>query len=123
MKKMIAVAAVTAMCVPEVALAATHSVKVSPKSVTAGSQVAVSGTTGTRCRQGKRVTISSLAFAGSTSHKRKGVPAVYATVRRHHKWSTKVTISSNMASDRYRVTARCSNRTLGHTFLYVQSVY
>ena len=125
MKKVIAVAAVTAVCAPAVALAATHSVKVSRKLPYAGTQVTVSGTTGPRCGQGKRVTIFSRAFAGSTRHRWKGVPAVYAKVRRNHKWSKKVTISVNIdsVSTWYRVTARCSNRTLGHTSLDVMPVY
>ena len=123
MKNAMALAAVTAMCVPAVGLAATPSVKVSPKKMPAGDQVTVSGTTGPRCGQAKRITIFSRAFAGSTSHKWKGVPAVSANVRRNHKWSTKVTISSNVAPFKYRVTARCHTHTLGHTFLTVTQVY
>jgi hypothetical protein len=123
MKKAFAVAAVMAMSVPAVALAAKPFVKVRPRIIPAGSQVTLSGTTRPRCGHGKRVTIFSRAFAWSTSHKWKGVPAVYAKVRRNHRWSAKVTISSNTASGRYRVTARCGAGTLGHTFLSVTGLY
>jgi hypothetical protein len=123
MKNAIALAAVTAMCVPAVGLASTPSVQVSPKTIPAGDQVTVSGTTGPRCGQAKRITVFSRAFAGSTSHKWMGIPAVSAKVRRNHRWSTKVTISSNLGPFTYRVTARCHTQTLGHTFLTVTQVY
>ena len=123
MKKVIAVTAVTAMCVPAVALAKNY-VKVNPEMPYQGTQVKISGTTGPHCGPGTRVTIYSHAFAEATSHKWKGVPALYAKVRSNHKWSTKVTISINTTAARwYRVTARCTGGTLGHTRLYVQNVY
>jgi hypothetical protein len=105
------------------ALAGVPSFKVSPTKAQGGDKVTASGVTGSRCGPGKQVTIFSKAFAGATSHKWQGTPAVYAKVASNHKFSASVKISTNVPIGKYTVTARCSSGTLGHATLNVSQFY
>jgi hypothetical protein len=122
MKKLIVVPVAMAVFASS-ALAGVPSFKVSPTKVQGGNKVTASGVTGSRCGPGKQVTIFSNAFAGATSHKWQGTPAVYAKVASNHKFSASVKISTNVAVGKYKVTARCSTGTLGHAELSVSQFY
>ena len=122
MKKLIVVPVAMAVFASS-ALAGVPSFKVSPTHAQGGNKVTASGVTGTKCGPGKQVTIFSKAFAGATSHKWQGTPAVYAKVQSNHKFSASVKISTNVPVGKYTVTARCSSGTLGHATLNVSQFY
>ncbi len=119
MKKLIAITATLGLLAPAALAASSHYVRVSPGSVSAGSNVHVYGSVGRGCSKGSRVTIYSKAFKGSTRHNWAGVPAIFATVAGNHRFSTHVTINSSTPAAKYSVGARCGGGTLGHTSLTV----
>jgi hypothetical protein len=118
MKRLIAVLAVFAVAAPA-ALAASHFLKVSPSTVKAGKSVTLSGSVGSGCAKGSQVTITSKAFKGATMHEFAGVPAVYATVKKGGKFSTKVTIKKAIKAGKYHVGGRCGGGNFGSATLKV----
>jgi hypothetical protein len=119
MKKLIAGFAMMALLAPAVALAGTHYVKVSPGSQQSGGKIRLYGVVDGGCGTGAQVTIYSHAFAGATHHSFAGVPAVYAKVDSHHKFSTNLTLNGALDQGKYTIGARCGGGTLGHTTLTV----
>ena len=119
MKKLIALPAMMALLAPAVALGATHYVKVSPGSQQAGGKIHLYGAVDGGCGTGAQVTIYSKAFAGATHHSFAGVPAVYAKVDSHHKFSTNLTLNGALDQGKYTIGARCGGGNLGHATLTV----
>lgn len=121
-KKLVAVTAVLAIAAP-VALGAAHFVKVSPGTVKAGEKVTVSGSVGNGCEVGHKgdsATIYSFAFKGSTGQDFAGVPAVFASLDKHGKFSFKITINKKkVAKGKYPVSGRCGGGHFGSTTLNV----
>lgn len=95
------------------------SLKLSPSSVKAGKATVVHGSVGHSCKTPGKVTISSRAFKGATSHHSAGVPAVYATASKKGTFSTKVTIKKAVKSGSYHVAGRCGKANLGTVTLKV----
>lgn len=123
MKKLTVSAAVLALFVPAgLASAQSHNLKESPNVVSAGSPPPAhfSGSVGSLCSKGARVTIYSTAFAGVAKHKYNGIPAVWTTVGSNQKFSKNVQISFGLkvGGDGYKsytAGARCGGSTVGTT--------
>jgi hypothetical protein len=81
-----------------------------PHAVHAGDRVRVYGRAG-GCPRGDQVTLLSRAFGHA--HEFAGVPAVFATVRRHDRYSVRVRIPGRRAAGRYVIGARCGGANLG----------
>jgi hypothetical protein len=118
MKRLIAAATVLAVTSPA-ALAAAPFIKTTPTTVKRGNTVTVSGSAGTGCANGSRVTIMSKAFKGATSHQFAGVPAVYAKAGNGGKFLIKVTIKKTVKKTTYGVSARCGGGLIGSSMLMV----
>ena len=110
MKRLIVVTTVLALALSAVAWGGV-SIKVTPSSVTAGSTVKVSGSAGSGCGHGARVTLISKAF--SNKHNFAGVPAIYATTHRRGAFSTTTTIPKKRKPGTYTITGRCGGGNLG----------
>jgi len=112
-RAMIAVLALTAAgSAAAVALAAHASIVVTPSTAHRGGTVTVHGNAGD-CPVGDAVTLMSRAFA--TSHSFAGIPAVYARVRAHHRYSTRAHIRRRIHTGHYTITARCGGGNFGVT--------
>jgi hypothetical protein len=94
------------------ALAAHATIKVDPNPVHRGSFVRVHGVV-PACRRGDVVTLISRAF--SRRHEFAGLPAVFARVRRHHRYSVRTRIPARRTPRRYRISGRCGGGNLGVT--------
>ncbi len=101
-------AAVGALAAPT--LAARPTIKVNPNPVQRGTFVRVHGVV-PGCRRGDLVTLISRAF--SHQHEFAGLPAVFARVRRHHRYSVRSRIPARRRPRRYRVSGRCGGGNLG----------
>jgi|GEM_PF-5506345 len=133
MKRLIVTLAAFGVIVPA-AQASSHWVKVratpccqqgqDPNQQSAGNQVKVYGVAQDDCKQGSTVTIYSKMFQYTAKHKYKGYPAIYTKVQKHSKFSTVVTIDTNVPNPKtYTVTARCNAETVGHQSFYVTQFY
>jgi hypothetical protein len=92
------------------ALAAGPSIVASPNPVHRGDVVRVHGTV-PGCPRGDQVTLISRAF--SHRHDFAGLPAVFARVGAHHRYSVSTRIPSRRAPRRYAITGRCGGGNLG----------
>ncbi len=120
MKRFIAALAAFAIFAPA-ALAASHYLKVSPSTVTAGKTVRLYGSVGTGCAKGDQVTITSKAFRGATKHEFAGLPAVLTKVGKNHRFSVRVTIRTSIRAGSYHVGGRCGGGSFGAATLRVTS--
>ena len=112
MKRLIIPTAVLALALPAVAWA--HgSIVASPHQVIAGRVVKVSGSTGTGCAKGDRVTLLSRAFG--RRHVFASVAAIYATSGNGGAFSTTTRIPRARRPGTYTITARCGGGNLGVT--------
>jgi hypothetical protein len=93
-------------------LASGPTIKVDPKRVPQGQVVRVFGVV-PGCARGDQVTLLSRAF--SHRHEFAGVPAVFATVRRGHRYSKRTRIPFRRRAKRYAITGRCGGGNLGVT--------
>lgn len=93
-----------------VALAAGPTINTDPTRVAQGGVVRVFGVV-PECARGNTVTLLSRAF--SHRHEFAGVPAIVATVGRHHRYSKRTTIPAGPRPGRYRITGRCGGGNLG----------
>lgn len=93
-----------------VALAAGPTINTDPHRVAQGGVVRVFGVV-PGCARGDTVTLLSRAF--SHRHEFAGVPAIFATVGRHHHYSKRTTIPARRRPGRYRITGRCGGGNLG----------
>lgn len=93
-------------------LAAGPTINVNPQSVPRGQVVRVFGVV-PGCPRGDQVTLMSRAF--SHAHEFAGVPAVFATVRRGHKYSKRTRIPAGRHPRRYAISGRCGGGNLGVT--------
>lgn len=123
MKKLIAALLALAVFAPA-ALAATHSIKVTPSSVAGGKTVTVSGSVGKGCRTGHKgdaATIISRAFKGATKANFAGVPSVSASLAgsKSGSFSIKVKLAGNVKAGKYSVSGRCGGGNFGSTTLKV----
>jgi hypothetical protein len=92
------------------ALAAGPTIKVDPKRVPRGEVVRVFGAV-PGCARGNQVTLISRAF--SRAHEFAGVPAVFARVRRGHRYSVRTRIPRRRHPGRYGISGRCGGGNLG----------
>jgi hypothetical protein len=92
------------------ALAAAPTLQASPNPVRRGHVVRVHGRV-PGCPAGDRVTLISRAF--SHAHEFAGVPAVFAHVGRHHRYSVRTRIPARRSPGRYRISGRCGGANLG----------
>lgn len=123
MKKLIAALVALAVFAPA-ALAATHSLKVTPSSVAVGKTVTVSGSVGNGCQighKGDAATIFSKAFKGATKTNFAGVPSVSASLvnSKNGAFSVKVKLSKNVKAGKYSVGGRCGGGNFGSATLKV----
>jgi hypothetical protein len=93
-----------------VALAAGPTINTDPHRVAQGGVARVFGVV-PGCARGNTVTLMSRAF--SHRHEFAGVPAIFATVGRHHRYSKRTTIPAARRPARYRITGRCGGGNLG----------
>ena len=93
-----------------VALAAGPTINTDPTRVAQGGVVRVFGVV-PQCARGNTVTLLSRAF--SHRHEFAGVPAIFAIVGRHHRYSKRTTIPAQRRPGRYRITGRCGGGNLG----------
>jgi hypothetical protein len=107
-----AVAALLTATAVATSLAAGRTIKVDPQSVPRGQVVRVFGVV-PGCPRGDQVTLTSRAF--SHAHEFAGVPAVFATVRRGHKYSKRTRIPAGRHPRRYAIRGRCGGGNLGVT--------
>jgi len=63
------------------------------------------------CPRGDRVTLISRAFRHR--HEFAGVPAVFARVRAHHRYSVRTRIPRRRAPGRHAISGRCGGGNLG----------
>ena len=101
---------VTVLASTGVALAAGPTINTNPTRVAQGGVVRVFGVV-PQCARGNTVTLLSRAF--SHRHEFAGVPAIFATVGRHHRYSKRTTIPAGRRPGRYRITGRCGGGNLG----------
>jgi hypothetical protein len=95
--------------------------KVMPHSVRAGKVVTVLGSVGGGCAPGRgAATIYSLAFKGTIRGEFAGVPAVYATVHRNHRFSVQIRIAKRVKPGWYQVGSRCGGGNFGSVRLRVR---
>jgi len=107
MKRFLLAALLVLAVAAPAAFAATASLKLSPKAVSAGTKVTVSGSVAKGCQVGKPgdvATIYSKAFA--TSHNYAGIPSVNAPLNSKGAFSIKVA-TKHSASGYYTVSGRC----------------
>ena len=126
MRKLIAAVVALAVFAPA-ALASSHFLKVSPRKVSQGQPVTVSGSVDHGCEighKGDAATIFSRAFKGATKHNFAGVPAVSASLAHstNGSFSIKVTLSPNVKPGKYSVGGRCGGGNFGTTTLKVTSL-
>jgi hypothetical protein len=95
---------------PSVSFKAGPSIEVKPERVRAGHVARVSGLAG-GCPEGDRVTLLSRAFPDASQF--AGVPAVFATVDAHDRYSVRVRIPAGRAPAPYTVGARCGGGDFG----------
>jgi hypothetical protein len=115
MRRVSLIAAVTALVASSAvatSLAAGPTINVNPQSVPRGQIVRVFGVV-PGCPRGDQVTLISRAF--SHLHEFAGVPAVFATVRRGHKYSKRTRIPAGRHPRRYTISGRCGGGNLGVT--------
>lgn len=110
MKRSMVLAAIPLLAFATVAWGSV-SIKVSPTSVRPGKVVKVSGSVGTGCAKGDRVTLISKAFAHK--HEFAGVSAIYATPGKGGAFSTTTRIPKTRKAGTYTVTGRCGGGNLG----------
>jgi hypothetical protein len=113
MRRIFAVGVVVALLASAgVVHAAGPTINTDPKQVYQGYSVRVFGVV-PGCARGNIVTLMSRAF----SHKNMfaGVPAIFAEVRREHKYSTRTRIPLRRQPGRYKIAARCGGGNLGVT--------
>jgi hypothetical protein len=104
------------------AMASAHFLHVSPHAVTRGNRVTVSGSVGNGCETGHAgdvATIFSRAFKGSTSQNFAGVPAVFASLRKHDTFSFKIRIRKSIKKGTYNIGGRCGGGNFGSVTLKV----
>lgn len=123
MKKLITAFVALAAFAPA-ALAATHSIKVTPSSAAGGKTVTVSGSVDHGCQTGHKgdaATIISRAFKGATKTNFAGVPSVSAPLAtsKTGSFSIKVKLAKNVKSGKYTVSGRCGGGNFGSTTLKV----
>jgi hypothetical protein len=125
MKKIVTAAvAVAALSAPAALAAASHYLKVSPKSVEAqiGSTVTVSGAVGNGCRTGHKsdtATVYSKAFAGATHKEFAGVPAFFPHLPKNGKFSFTFKLSNSVRKGSYPIGGRCGGGNFGSATLKV----
>jgi hypothetical protein len=114
MRTALAIAAVTAILAGAgvVLAAGSPTINVDPHRVKQGEVVRIFGVV-PGCARGDQVTLLSRAF--SHRHEFAGVPAVFATVRRHHRYSHRTRIPAHRRVRRYAVRGRCGGGNLGVT--------
>jgi len=122
-KKLIAAIVALAVFAPA-ALAASHSLKVTPSSAAGGKTVTVSGSVGNGCQTGHKgdaATIFSHAFKGATKTNFAGVPSVSASLANstNGSFSIKVKLAKNVKAGKYSVSGRCGGGNFGSTTLKV----
>jgi hypothetical protein len=92
------------------ATAAGPTIRVAPDVVQRGHTVQVSGAV-PGCPHGDAVTLISRAF--SHRHEFAGLPAVFATVGAHSRYSLRTRIPGTRAAGRYPISGRCGGGNLG----------
>lgn len=92
------------------AAAAAPTIVASPNPVHRGHMVRVHGKV-PGCPRGDQVTLISKAF--SHRHDFAGLPAVFARVRAHHRYSVRTRIPARRSPGRYTITGRCGGGNLG----------
>jgi hypothetical protein len=107
-----AVAVLLASSAVATSLAAGPTIQVNPQSVPHGQVVRIFGMV-PGCPRGDQVTLMSRAF--SHQHEFAGVPAVFATVRRGHRYSKRTRIPAGRHPGRYSINGRCGGGNLGVT--------
>jgi hypothetical protein len=90
--------------------AASPTIRATPESVHRGHLVRVHGKV-PGCPRGDRVTLISRAFRHR--HDFAGLPAVFARVRAHHRYSVRTRIPSHRSPGRYTISGRCGGGNLG----------
>jgi hypothetical protein len=107
------------------ALAASHFLKASPSTMSAGTATPVRlyGSVGTGCAKGDQVTLTSKAFKGATKHTFAGLPAVLTKVGKNHKFSVRVTIKGSIKQGNYHIGGRCGGGNFGSATLVVLGFY
>jgi hypothetical protein len=85
-------------------------IKVDPNPVHRGDRVRVHGAV-PGCRVGNSVTLISRAF--SHRHDFAGLPAVFARVGVHHRYSVRTRVPDTRAPALYRISGRCGGGNLG----------
>jgi hypothetical protein len=121
MKWFLGTIAAFAMLAPA-AIAEAHFLHVAPHAVTRGNRVTVSGSVGHGCETGHKgdaATIFSRAFKGSTSQNFAGVPAVFASLRKHDTFSFKIRIRQSIKKGSYEIGGRCGGGNFGSATLKV----
>jgi hypothetical protein len=93
-----------------VVLAAGPTINVDPHRVHRGEVVRVFGVV-PGCARGDQVTLISRAF--SHSNEFAGVPAIFAEVRRGHRYSRRTRIPAKRQPRRYAIHGRCGGGNLG----------
>lgn len=94
-------------------------IQVSPRSVEAGTEVAVHGAVLGGCALSDSVTIYSRAFAGITEEEFAGVPALTTVLADNRMFRVEVKISKEVRPGSYAVGGRCGGGNFGQTQLRV----